>query len=174
MSIFDNLKIPTPATFATSATSGPDQAAEQAKCSNCSECSNAEYFEITRFRLESLAEEFNWPPGDLLDWYSGPMDIKDLAMLPIEDVRAIVQDYIANHDLCRGEFLDEYPGYTGGDTQQPVACSSCLHFIPDAISPGGIGDCLHPDTDTVSTIQRLPWPNKERHCQDYLYRDEGE
>ena len=52
-------------------------------------------------RLTTIAEEIGWPADDLLDWYQH--DMKDIARLPMPEVRFIVQDYIENHKVNRGE-----------------------------------------------------------------------
>ena len=52
-------------------------------------------------KLGILSEEFEWELDDLLDWYQH--DMKDIARLSMPEVRFIVQDYIENHKVNRGE-----------------------------------------------------------------------
>jgi len=54
---------------------------------------------LARRRLEALAQEFNHPVADLLDWYKS--DLQDLGEFPMERARWIVKEYIANLESYR-------------------------------------------------------------------------
>ena len=61
---------------------------------------------MTINKLLIIAEELEWPLSDLQDWYKN--DLADVAGMDLVAVRRVVQDYIQNIDLYRGE------GYKNG------------------------------------------------------------
>ena len=50
-------------------------------------------------KLEMMAEEFDWPLADLLDFYQ--IDMTDIEEMKVSEVRFMIQDYITNYTACR-------------------------------------------------------------------------
>lgn len=111
-------------------------------------------------KLQQIAQEQNWPLSDLMEWYQKPQDMADIASMEIDALRFVVNDYIENIDLCRGE---SYQLPSDSPTKlEAVCCYECQHYVSDPLGFGGIGNCA----EGIGHTKPL-YPKTKRKCAAY-------
>ena len=56
--------------------------------------------DVAKRKLETMAAEFHLPLDELLTWYRD--DLPDIAVMPADQLRFIVSDYLDNRDFYQG------------------------------------------------------------------------
>ena len=116
-----------------------------------------------RATLEKVSEDIRWPLFDLLDWYKSDQDMTDIAGLPFDKVKALVNEYLAHIDTLRGK--DHHLTRMRLDPYYTIACRQCQHWTADKIGAYGIGDC------SIHSVPVPPaYPDAKRRCFEYKVR----
>jgi len=125
--------------------------------------------------LARLADHYNHPLADLLDWYRD--ELETFARMPEETATLTVGNYVKRRYIYRDAPLPTAVSLPFVATKELVACVDCLHFVQDEINPlAGIGNCSTQGEGSVQPVDRGKWygkikpslyPRVERECRDY-------